>query len=281
MVGAFHADQRRRLRRLGGARVPAAPAGRSLGDPVRSASACCAWPMRRCSSPCSAAWPIRRGCRGPAPISALFDRRARALVHERRRDRAWLDALPGLRPVRRPVDRQRCGRQGLHRAWSSFPILFATLMAGPIGLSLWLIVRETPAARRGERRFYDPTSDAAGGGRAIASRSPRCWPMAAATRAGPGSWQRHRRACGPFRTALSQLDGSRADPTRRARFDRGVAGGPGLPISRPGDPRRHRRRLAGRASRRGAQHQHGAHQPVEAALGLLDGAAACCPRSGR
>jgi hypothetical protein len=36
--------------------------------------------------------------------------------------------------------------KGTHRAWQ-IPILFVTLMAGPVGLLIWLVVRE-PAARR-------------------------------------------------------------------------------------------------------------------------------------
>jgi hypothetical protein len=37
-------------------------------------------------------------------------------------------------------------KKGVHRGWQ-IPILFMTLMAGPVGLLIWLIVRE-PAARR-------------------------------------------------------------------------------------------------------------------------------------
>ena len=40
--------------------------------------------------------------------------------------------------------------KGIHRV-IQLPVLFFTLMAGPLGLALWLIVRE-PAARRMKRR---------------------------------------------------------------------------------------------------------------------------------
>jgi hypothetical protein len=76
-----------------------------------------------------------------AGIMALFDSRAGAAI-------GWthylaFDLFVGLW-IANDAD-----SKGVHRLWQ-VPILFVTLMAGPVGLLIWLIVRE-PAARRTAR----------------------------------------------------------------------------------------------------------------------------------
>jgi glycine dehydrogenase subunit 2 len=74
-------------------------------------------------------------------IMALFDSRAGATI-------GWthylaFDLFVGLW-IAADAD-----KKGVHRVWQ-VPVLFTTLMAGPVGLLIWLIVRE-PAARRAAR----------------------------------------------------------------------------------------------------------------------------------